>query len=111
MVHMILQGSGVSFDELAHTYTAQDGTQYSGVTGILKAVLFPDKYAEVDQAVLDRAAARGTMIHRECQLDDFPNDFYQPNEQSEELQGYRKIKATHSIRMISNEYLDRKSVV
>ena len=59
--------SPVVFDEEQHIYTLGD-KQLSGITSIIKSLLFPDMYANVSQAVLNKAAERGTRIHNLIQL-------------------------------------------
>ena len=59
--------SAVVFNEEQHTYTLGD-KQLSGITSIIKSLLFPDMYANVSQAVLNKAAERGTRIHNLIQL-------------------------------------------
>lgn len=59
--------SPVVFNEEQHTYTLGD-KQLSGITSIIKKYLFPDMYAAVSQAVLNKAAERGTRIHNLIQL-------------------------------------------
>lgn len=56
----------LKFDEKEHRYS-YDGLELSGITGILKKYIFPDMYADVPQDVLEAAAERGTMIHRQCE--------------------------------------------
>lgn len=63
----VLNHCGVVFDEERHTYTL-NGKPLMGITGILHKYIFPDKYANIPQAVLDRAAERGHEIHRQVQM-------------------------------------------
>ena len=60
--------SSVQFDELAHTYTLPDGTQLSGITGIIHKYIFPDMYKGIPQRTLDSAAERGHQIHTQVQM-------------------------------------------
>lgn len=60
---------GVVFNKESHTYTLGELT-LSGITGIIKKMLFPDKYKDIPQAVLEKAAARGTAIHEACEMAD-----------------------------------------
>lgn len=41
--------------------------ELTGVTGVLKATIFKDKYAGIDEATLANAARRGTAIHEAVQ--------------------------------------------
>lgn len=54
----------VRFDAELHTYTAPDGRQLRGITGLLHDKLFPDTYKSVDAETLRRAADRGKAIHQ-----------------------------------------------
>lgn len=63
----VLKHCEVVFDEERHTYTL-NGKPLMGITGILHKYIFPDKYSNIPQAVLDRAAERGHEIHRQVQM-------------------------------------------
>lgn len=80
---------------------------YSGVTSILSQVLFPNKYKDVDEDVLARAAARGTRIHELCQATD--TRATEPREGDDqyvsEVTNYELLKVANDITMIANEYL------
>ena len=57
--------SSVVFNQEEHSYTNIGGCTLSGVTSLLKRQLFKDKYADIPQHILDKAAERGTKIHEE----------------------------------------------
>lgn len=103
--------SPIVFDPEAHEYilVGEDfsSTAYSGVTSILKQVLFPHKYKDVDADVLERAAVRGTRIHELCQASDtIPTDRREGDEQYiAEVTNYELLKKSNDITMIANEYL------
>lgn len=59
--------SAVIFNEEQHTYSLGD-KQLSGITSIIKRYLFANMYANVSQAVLNKAAERGTRVHNLIQL-------------------------------------------
>lgn len=59
--------SAVLFDEEQHTYTLGE-KELSGITSIIKRYVFPDMYKNVSEAVLNKAAERGTRIHHLVQL-------------------------------------------
>ena len=61
---MRLNDCPVRFDAELHTYTAPDGRQLRGITGLLHEKLFPDTYKGVDAETLRRAADRGKAIHQ-----------------------------------------------
>lgn len=106
-----LTSSPIIFDPEAHEYLliGEDftSTAYSGVTSILSQVLFPSKYKDVDEDVLERAAARGTRIHELCQdTDTRPTDRREGDEQyAPEVTNYELLKVANDIEMIANEYL------
>lgn len=66
---MELKESGVVFNQEAHTYHLGDKQLY-GITGLLSEKLFPNKYANVNEEVLKRAAEYGTSVHQQCELID-----------------------------------------
>lgn len=106
-----LTSSPIVFDPKAHEYLliGEDfsSTVYSGVTSILKQVLFPNKYKDVDADVLERAAVRGTRIHELCQATDtVPTDAQEGDEAyKQEVENYKALKESNDITMIANEYL------
>lgn len=100
-----LHRSSVRFDEQSHTYTTSDGRQLTGVTSILKQVLFPDKYKGIPDAILAKAAERGMAIHNECEdVNLFGVDALNENS-SEEARNYHELLAREGITMIYSEYL------
>jgi len=59
--------SGVAFNQEAHTYHLGD-KELKGVTGMLSAMLFKDKYNGVSEEVLKKAAAYGSGVHVAIEL-------------------------------------------
>ena len=106
-----LTTSPIFFDPEVHEYLliGKDFSTiaYSGVTSILSQVLFPNKYKDVDEDVLARAAARGTRIHELCQATD--TRATEPREGDDqyvsEVTNYELLKVANDITMIANEYL------
>lgn len=94
---MKLNETKVLFDKGRHEYSTPEGVILSGVTSMLEEMLFSDKYSGVPQAVLDKAAARGTEIHEE--ISRFITDGAMP--ETKEGQSY----TTLSVRAIASEYL------
>jgi hypothetical protein len=96
-----LMESGVDFNQDAHTYTL-DGKELQGITGMISRQLFPDKYSNVSQEVLNKAAERGSMVHEQIELydagiiDKITND---------ELSNYAGIKTANGLTTIANEYI------
>lgn len=100
-----LHRSSVRFDEQSHTYTTSDGRQLTGVTSILKQVLFPDKYKGIPDAILAKAAERGTAIHNECEDVNLFGVGALNEKSSEEARNYHELLASEGITMIYSEYL------
>ena len=91
--------SSVVFNEGNHTYFLGD-KQLSGITGMIKRQLFPDKYKEVPQHILERAAERGTRVHHECQFVDITG--FEP--ESQEAMNYSFIRTGAGYNALANEY-------
>lgn len=66
---MSLVKSNVCFDQEAHTYTI-NGKQLKGITGVISKHLFPTKYDDVPEEILERAKAKGHLVHSTCELVD-----------------------------------------
>ena len=101
MEQIKLTSSGVVFNEEGHTYTLGE-KQLHGVTGILERRLFQNKYADVDPEVLERAAARGTAIHRYCQIYD---ELGIITESCEEVTHYAAMCQGLNLVPVASEYL------
>lgn len=91
--------SSVVFNEENHTYFLGE-KQLSGITGMIKRQLFPDKYKDVPQFVLDRAAERGTKVHHECQFADVTG--FEP--ECQEAINYLMIRTGAGYAALDNEY-------
>ena len=96
-----LTSSGVVFTEEGHTYRLGD-KELQGVTGILERRLFHDKYADIDPEILEKAAARGTAIHRYCQIYD---DLGIITEGSVETAHYASMRQALNLVPIAREYI------
>ncbi len=118
MKYRDLRISPVQFSEREHSYTMQGiANDLTGVTSIIKAVLFPNKYDGIPESILRQASKRGSDIHLACQMTDLVGttleDFLKKKEAGmlqdvdypEETENYLRIKAGHSIKMIASEYL------
>lgn len=91
--------SGVVFDKQSHTYW-HNGKQLSGVTSLLSRQLFADKYSKIDEARLDVAKERGTLVHEAIEMFDTLGII-----ECDEVKDYIKIKEKHGLRIIANEFL------
>lgn len=97
---MELSKSPVIFREEDHTYW-NGLLQISGITAAIGAILFPDKYANISKKVLEAAARRGTMVHKEIEN-------YEKNGvpgESSEFFGYLRLKKDVGLACIENEFL------
>lgn len=97
MARIKLNKSDVIFNSDNHTYTAQDGHSLSGVTSLLSRQLFKNKYKNVPDFVLERAAQRGSNIHEEVSL--FIKDKVEPTSAE------AKMYTTLGIDALESEYL------
>lgn len=97
----------VCFHEAEHPYTMGD-IELSGVTTMLKTMLFQDKYKDVPEEILQRAAAYGSAVHKQIEM--------AINEgvitDSAELNNARRLLLDANIAPIRGEYLvsDEKSI-
>lgn len=98
---MELVKSNVIFDAEKHTYTTPDGVQLQGITGMLSRQLFPDKYADIPNYVLNKAAERGHFIHEVCEM----IDELGVTHESEEGRNYERIKTEYGLEHEASEYL------
>lgn len=97
---MKLNESSVCFNQEAHTYTL-DGKELSGVTSLLDRQIFKNKYTGVSETVLNKAANRGSLIHKTIELVDglgIESDLA-------EVQAYIDLKKQHGLNTHANEYL------
>lgn len=98
MAKYSLNISGVVFTSDPHSYHL--GTkELKGVTGILSKHIFRDKYFNVSDEVLAKAAERGTRIHEQCRAVDILG-----MAASEEAEAYANIKKQYGLEALANEY-------
>ena len=97
---MKLIKSQVIFNPDEHTYMLGD-KELSGITSVISRQLFPNKYRDVPEYVLKKAAERGTMIHSICELVDDMGISHD----SDEAQGYKELKDDWGLRYECSEYL------
>ena len=91
--------SNVVFDEENHTYMLGE-QQLHGITGMISRQLFPDKYKDVPDFVLKKAAAKGSLIHAQCQFADTTG---LPPE-SLEAENYIRMRVNAGYKAFANEY-------
>lgn len=93
----------VRFDELTHSYFLGDKLLI-GVTELMKKHGLSANYEGISEAVLNKAAARGTAIH--SLLEQYDNG--EPVVEDDNLKAYKKLK----LKVVRSEYLvsDNKTV-
>lgn len=96
---MKLNKSLVCFDEEAHTYT-YDGSQLSGITGMIHRLVFPDMYKDVSEETLRKAAQRGTGVHNTVEL----MDEFGVTADTPEGRGYARLVQKYSLQFEASEY-------
>ena len=74
--------------------------QLQGITGMISRQLFPDKYKDVPDFVLKRAAEKGSLIHAQCQFVDATG---LPPE-SIEAENYIRMRVNAGYKALANEY-------
>lgn len=90
----------VDFFEKDHLYMNKDGKILIGVTSILGQTIFKDKYLNVPEYILNKAAEYGTMVHAKCE----EHDIFGGSD-CVEVDNYIKIKEENNLVSIENEYL------
>ena len=101
--------ASVSFDEEAHRYSLLDDegkeldNALSGVTSVMNAVIYRDKYKGISEEVMAQAARRGTEIHNQCAMVDLLGEPTERGAAITEVVNYHKWKDRPTI--IANEYL------
>lgn len=60
----LIENTEVFFDDLTHTYLTNDDRKLSGVTGMMKEMGVSADYGGIPAEVLQRAAERGTAVHK-----------------------------------------------
>jgi len=96
--NLTLNDSGVILTE-DHKYWLGD-KQLRGITGIISRQLFPDKYKDVSDKVLNAAAKRGTKVHESLQVYDMFGEIT-----CEEARLYAELKEKEKFEVIDSEYI------
>ena len=100
MEEIKLVQSPVVFDEAQHIYT-YNKKQLSGITHLLSAELFCDKYNGASDSVLEKARERGDIIHSTIQV----NDNLGFDDGSKEYAEYLNLLKSKGLKRLANEYL------
>lgn len=98
-----LKESNVKFVADGHKYVNEDGRELSGITTMIKQLVFPEKYSGASEEVLQAAAERGTLIHEMCEkfaINDTVNDFM-----PDEVANFVNLVNQHGIEFEKAEYL------
>lgn len=95
-----LYQSPVHFVSDEHRYFLQD-KELQGVTGSLIKRAFPDKYSDVDEETLAKAAEKGQMLHSLIEL----HDSIGAQSDDERVKSYQAWKERNGYTAIANEYL------
>lgn len=95
-----LYRSPVKFDKDTHTYTLE-GKRLNGVTSTLLKRAFPNKYKDVPEAILNKAAQRGSMVHEDIEF----HDTFSTEADSELITSYDAMKIENGLTPVVNEYL------
>lgn len=95
------ENKDVFFEKLSHTYIGQDGQVLMGLTGLMsKHHLSPD-YGNIPEAVLKKAAEKGTQIHLTLQeYDEGTSILREPL-----VEEYRDKLAEARLKHLASEYL------
>lgn len=96
----MLAKSSVIFNDITHEYSL-NGKTLSGITTLLHRQLFPNKYVGIDEAILQRAADYGSLVHEQIEL----YDSLGGNDDNDIIKEYIKIKDAHNLKTLANEYL------
>lgn len=91
--------SSVVFNEENHTYMLGE-KQLQGITGMVSKQLFPDKYKDIPDFVLKKAAEKGSLIHDQCRFADTTG---LPPE-SIEAENYISMRVNAGYKALANEY-------
>lgn len=86
----------IDFDEEKHEYSVA-GVRVPSVSEIL-APLSAERYAELNKAMVEQAAARGTAVHEACELIDYGGDPDDDPEIDGYLTAYTMFLTEHDVK-------------
>lgn len=103
---MKLVKSKVRFDEEQHRYFLGE-KELSGITGTLIKKAFPDTYKGIPDAVLAKAAERGSVIHQNLELFDTVcnSDVNIMPSVLPEVKDYNEMLISYGLHHVDSEYL------
>ena len=98
----MLNKSKVEFNEEYHRYFL-DRQELKGITGVISRYLFPHKYSNVPESILNKAKEKGHEIHKACELYNiFPTVY---DDSLPELRQYVALLNENKIVPLEAEYL------
>ena len=97
MEHWVIKGYDVSYEDESHKYFV-NGSEVPSITTILK-LKFKDKYKDIDPLILQRAALRGTRLHK--YIEDYETKDIVVNDK--ELLNYIYLKDYYQFDVVENE--------
>lgn len=103
---MKLVKSKVRFDEEQHRYFLGE-KELSGITGTLIKKAFPDTYKGIPDAVLAKAAERGSVVHQNLELFDtvFNSDVNIMHSVLPEVKDYNEMIISYGLHHVDSEYI------
>ena len=103
---MKLVKSKVRFDEEQHRYFL-DEKELNGITGTLIKKAFPDTYKGIPDAVLAKAAERGSVVHQNLELFDTVcnSDINIMPSVLPEIKDYNEMLISYGLHHVDSEYL------
>ena len=103
---MKLVKSKVRFDEEHHRYFLGE-KELSGITGTLIKKAFPDTYKGIPDAVLAKAAERGSVVHQNLELFDTicNSDINIMPSVLHEVKDYNEMLISYGLHHVDSEYL------
>lgn len=92
----------VQFDQEQHKYyDKRTGRELQGITSTLLRRLFPNKYKDVPQFVLQKAADKGSIVHEDIEL----TETLGTAPSTQEGKNYLQLKAENGLTFLSSEHL------
>ena len=106
MNNIVLKKTKVVFDEVKHTYHLGK-KELKGITGTLIKKAFPDTYKDIPEAILMKAAERGSMIHNSFELfcTVFGSDISEYPNPTQELFDFNDMLQSYGLHHVESEYL------
>ena len=92
----------VQFDQEQHKYyDKRTGRELKGITSTLLRRLFPNKYKDVPQFVLQKAADKGSIVHEDIEL----TETLGTEPSTQEGKNYLQLKNENGLTFLASEHL------